>query len=142
MRVAKEFRWEAAHRIPWHEGGCHSLHGHSDHMTVELEGNVDARGMVIDFKEIKAIVRPLVDEWDHSVMAHAEDRELIAAVESLGSKLSVLPCDTTAENVCKVALERVLELGRARLRELGITGVVIRVRETVTSYAEVAGEVG
>ena len=111
-------------------------------MIVELEGNVDARGMVIDFKEIKAIVRPLVDEWDHSVMAHAEDRELIAAVESLGSKLSVLPCDTTAENVCKVALERVLELGRARLRELGITGVVIRVRETVTSYAEVAGEVG
>lgn len=141
MRVAKEFRWEAAHRIPWHEGGCHSLHGHSYHMTVELEGEPDARGMVIDFKEIKAIVRPLVDEWDHSVMAHDADRELIAAVESLGSKLSVLPCDTTAENVCKIALERILDVGGARLRDLGITHIVVRVRETVTSYAEVSGAV-
>lgn len=139
MRVAKEFRWEAAHRIPWHEAGCHSLHGHSYHMTVELEGEPDAGGMVIDFKEIKAIVRPLVDEWDHSVMAHDKDLELIAAVKSLGSKLSILPCDTTAENVCRVALERIREMGGARLRELGITGVAVRVRETVTSYAEVSG---
>jgi 6-pyruvoyltetrahydropterin/6-carboxytetrahydropterin synthase len=107
-------------------------------MTVELEGDPDARGMVVDFKEMKAMVKPLVDEWDHSVMADHRDTELIESVKKLGSKLSILPCDTTAENVCIVAIDRILEAGKVRLNELGIHGITVRVRETVTSYAEMS----
>ncbi|MFI5263969.1 MAG: 6-carboxytetrahydropterin synthase, partial [Candidatus Kapaibacterium sp.] len=27
-RISKSFRWEMAHRLPFHEGGCRHIHGH------------------------------------------------------------------------------------------------------------------
>ncbi len=61
MRVAKDFGWEAAHRLPRHAGLCGNLHGHSYRMTVELEGEPDEHGIVIDFQDIKAVIKPLID---------------------------------------------------------------------------------
>lgn len=56
MKVAKRFRWEAAHRLPWHEGQCRHLHGHSYRMTVELRGDPSGDGMLMDFKHLKQIL--------------------------------------------------------------------------------------
>ncbi len=75
MKIAKRFRWEAAHRLPWHEGLCRNLHGHSYRMTVELEGEPDARGMVLDFKHLKRVLKPLVDAWDHAILVAESDAE-------------------------------------------------------------------
>lgn len=38
MRVGKEFRFEAAHRLPRHDGKCRRPHGHSYVLWVEVEG--------------------------------------------------------------------------------------------------------
>lgn len=43
MIVAKQFRWEGAHRLPWHDGLCKNNHGHSYKMEASVDGAVDAR---------------------------------------------------------------------------------------------------
>ena len=70
MQIRKHFRFEAAHVLPYHEGKCARLHGHSYRLEVAVRGpiRVDgaARGMIEDFDVIKKIVkREIIDELDH-----------------------------------------------------------------------------
>ena len=62
MKVAKRFRWEAAHRLTDHPGACKSIHGHSYEMTVILSGDVDENGMVVEFADLKAYQTRVVEE--------------------------------------------------------------------------------
>ena len=137
MTVSKRFRWEAAHRLPWHEEGCQHLHGHSYEMWILLEGDPDERGMVIDFKEIKEIMTPLMDAWDHSVLVGKDDKVLLDALALLESKHYVLPYDTTSENLCRFVAEYLLDQARQVLVTHRISGVIVRVQETETCFAEI-----
>jgi 6-pyruvoyltetrahydropterin/6-carboxytetrahydropterin synthase len=69
VELFKEFTFEAAHRLPFVAPGhkCARLHGHSYRVIVHVEGPVDtATGMVMDFADIKAAVKPIIDEHlDH-----------------------------------------------------------------------------
>jgi len=69
MELFREFTFEAAHLLPHVPEGhkCRRLHGHSYRVVVHVEGPVDPHtGMVMDFAEIAAVVRPIVDgELDH-----------------------------------------------------------------------------
>jgi len=56
MRIAKEFVWEMSHRLPYHEGNCKNIHGHSYKMELSLEGEPNENGMLIDFYHIERIV--------------------------------------------------------------------------------------
>ncbi|MEZ4699943.1 MAG: 6-carboxytetrahydropterin synthase [Rhodothermales bacterium] len=135
MKVAKQFTWEAAHRLPWHAGSCKSLHGHSYKMTVEVEGEPDERGMLIDFKEIKRVLAPLIDDWDHATLVADDDIDLRHALEELGSRIALLPYDSTAENLCLYAAEYLVREGGDTLRARRIQRVIVTVRETDTCYA-------
>ena len=65
--VTKEFRFEAAHALPHLPEGhkCRRLHGHSYKFRVEVDGELDDRGFVIDYAEISAEVDPIVERLDH-----------------------------------------------------------------------------
>ena len=66
MLLRKEFRFEASHRLPFHQGKCARLHGHSWILEVEVEGPVNpSSGMVIDFADISACLKRIVEELDH-----------------------------------------------------------------------------
>ncbi|MFG2056884.1 6-carboxytetrahydropterin synthase QueD [Micromonospora sp. NPDC048930] len=68
MEIFREFTFEAAHRLPQVPPGhkCARLHGHSYRLEVHVEGEVDAAlGWVMDFGDIKAAVRPVIDQLDH-----------------------------------------------------------------------------
>ena len=137
IRVAKEFRFEAAHRLPWHEGLCSNVHGHSYHVVVELTGARDQRGMVVDFKHLKQMVAPLIDRWDHAVLAAESDKELIDSVRALGSRLEILPYDTTAENMADYIAKTIVREHRSFLSDRRISRVRVSVRETATSEATI-----
>jgi len=71
VQIRKQFRFEAAHVLPHHPGKCSRLHGHSYRLDVAIEGGLQsdgpARGMVLDFDEISAVVKPaVVERLDHS----------------------------------------------------------------------------
>ncbi len=67
MKVAKRFRWEAVHRLSWHEGQCRHFHGHSYRVVVELDGELAENDMLLDFKLVKRILTPLVEKWNYAV---------------------------------------------------------------------------
>jgi 6-pyruvoyltetrahydropterin/6-carboxytetrahydropterin synthase len=73
VQIRKTFRFEAAHVLPFHSGKCSRMHGHSYVLEVAvrgpLQGEGPARGMIVDFDEIKAVVRAqIVDVLDHATL--------------------------------------------------------------------------
>ena len=136
MKIAKRFRWEGAHRLPWHEGLCKNLHGHSYTMFVEIEGEPDERGLLMDFKDLKNCMVDLVEAWDHATVVDEKDTELHEVLTSRGWKHYVLPFDTTAENMCIYAAEYLIRTSRSILEAHRIHTVRVRIAETETCYAE------
>lgn len=73
--VTKIFEFEACHRLPHYEGACHNLHGHSYKLEVTVQGEINKNlnspkcGMIIDFKDLKYIVKhKVIDKYDHSYL--------------------------------------------------------------------------
>ncbi|MBW2996034.1 6-carboxytetrahydropterin synthase QueD [Candidatus Woesearchaeota archaeon] len=68
MIVIREFRFEAAHKLPNYNGNCSKLHGHSYKLEVAVKGKVK-NGMVIDFRELDSIVKEkVISILDHSYL--------------------------------------------------------------------------
>ncbi len=132
MKIAKEFRWEMGHRLPYHSGKCKNLHGHSYKMLLELNGGVDENGMVMDYFDIKSLIGPIVDELDHSFIVYDQDQELIDMLKKLSSRFVVVGYHTTAENICKYFLEKISNCGLPE----NIDSIKVRIYETENSYAE------
>lgn len=68
MEIFKDFHFEAAHRLPNVPEGhkCARLHGHSFHLRVSVNGEAtEPSGWVMDFAELKAVVKPVVARLDH-----------------------------------------------------------------------------
>ena len=68
MQVFKEFHIEAAHLLPNlpEDHKCRRLHGHSFHVLVKIEGDVDpVPGWVMDFAEISKAFQPVFNQLDH-----------------------------------------------------------------------------
>lgn len=70
-KVSKEFRFEAAHYLPHHDGKCARMHGHSwvGHVVLlspVIENEGPKQNMVMDFADIKAIMaKDIEDLLDH-----------------------------------------------------------------------------
>jgi 6-pyruvoyltetrahydropterin/6-carboxytetrahydropterin synthase len=72
VELVKEYRFEAAHRLPMvpPEHKCARLHGHSFRIEVCIAGDVDERtGWLVDFGDITAVVEPLLlGQLDHRTL--------------------------------------------------------------------------
>lgn len=81
-RVTCSYTFEAAHRLPWHPGRCHDLHGHSYRFEIAVAGPLDAHGVVVDFDELAVVIRrEVLDRLDHRDLNQVLDNptaELIA----------------------------------------------------------------
>lgn len=104
-------------------------------MTVELDGTPDARGMLMDFQDLKRILGPLVNAWDHATLVAETDTALLDALRTLDSKHYVLPFDSTSENVALYAASYLVREGAALLHAAGVEAVTVCVAETETCYA-------
>ena len=68
--VTKEFVFDAAHFLPFYEGKCENLHGHTYKMHVTVQAEKDETcGMAFDFVILKkAVKESVVDLWDHQLI--------------------------------------------------------------------------
>ena len=132
MKIAKEFTWEMGHRLSFHKGKCKNLHGHSYKCMIELTGDPDANGMVLDYFDMKTIIEPIIDNFDHAFMVYENDFEVIEALEKLNSRKVVVDFETTAENICLYILKQIKESELP----MNVKSVKVRVMETDNSYAE------
>ena len=81
IRVTKEFDFEAAHALDGYLGKCKDIHGHSYHLTVTFLGetikdnNLSHCGMVVDFGDIKAVVKDKIEPlFDHRLILRNDSR--------------------------------------------------------------------
>ena len=71
MILYKQFSFDSAHLLPNVPEGhkCRELHGHTYHLTVFLEGPINAeRGWVMDFTDLRKAVKPVIDLVDHKYL--------------------------------------------------------------------------
>lgn len=72
VTICKERRMAMAHRLPYHDGKCREIHGHSYVVRVYVSGPVQAlqegnpqSGMVADFKVIGEFLGLVEEVMDH-----------------------------------------------------------------------------
>lgn len=78
VRLFREMRFEAAHRLPKVPPGhkCARLHGHSFKIELAVFGPVNPEtGWLIDFGEIDELWQPLHDRLDHNYLNEIEGLE-------------------------------------------------------------------
>ena len=105
IRIAKEFTWEMSHRLPFHQGDCKNIHGHTYKVRVEVEGETDTNGMLIDYYDLAKIVNPVINQMDHSFLVDEHDDLMMNFLKTNGFKHFVIPFTTTAENIAKFLIE-------------------------------------
>ncbi|MDK2976008.1 MAG: 6-pyruvoyltetrahydropterin/6-carboxytetrahydropterin synthase [Candidatus Marinimicrobia bacterium] len=127
FEISKTFHFDMAHRLSFHQGKCRHLHGHTYTLEVYVRGIPDQHGLVMDFGDLKHIVKKeIVDILDHSVAVYEKDLTLVDALS--GKFRSVmLPFETTAENLCAWIARRL------QARNLDISKIILW--ETPTSKA-------
>jgi 6-pyruvoyltetrahydropterin/6-carboxytetrahydropterin synthase len=131
MKVSKDFYWEMGHRLPFHQGLCKNFHGHSYRASVIMEGEPDTNGMVIDFYEMKQLMRPIIEQLDHAFVLYEQDTDAIESMTKLSTKIKLMPFQTTAENLCRYILSQLSKQVPAN-----IASVTVRLYETNDAFAE------
>jgi 6-pyruvoyltetrahydropterin/6-carboxytetrahydropterin synthase len=139
IRITKEFDFEMAHALWNYDGACRNIHGHSYRLFVTLQGtpNTNSKdpkfGMVIDFKDLKTMVKsPVVDFFDHSLVVYREaEGEILFTIRQMYEKVHVFDFQPTCENLVLYIVKTI--------RESEIPGIklqAVKLYETATSYAE------
>lgn len=137
LRVTKIFRFETAHAIFGYAGSCRNIHGHSYvlHVTVQQavanDEFLSAPGFVIDFKELKAIVKEaVIDRFDHRILlsdAYLNKHPNLTSLDNL----EVWRVEPTAENILLQVKNKLQELLPA-----SVALSSLKLYETADSYAE------
>lgn len=105
-RVTREINFCYGHRLLNYEGKCRHLHGHNGKAVIAVESEeLDHRGMVLDFSDIKTVVSTWIDDnLDHKMILSRED-PAIPALTELGEPLYLIDENPTAENIAKVIFD-------------------------------------
>ena len=106
FRVTKQVKFCYGHRLLNYDGKCRHLHGHNGTAEIVLEGAaLDARGMLIDFTDVKKVMGRWIDETlDHKMLMHRDDPAL-PGLRALGEPVVVLDVNPTAEAIAKLIFE-------------------------------------
>ena len=140
VRVTKSFNFETAHALYGYDGKCKNIHGHSYKLFVTIKGTPiqDSTnpkfGMVIDFGDIKRIVRTeIIDRFDHTILLNVNSphKQLGEQLINDGHKVIFTEYQPSCENM----LLDMVDLIRPQLPNT-VELQSIRLHETETSYAE------
>lgn len=132
--ISKQFRWEMGHRLPFHDGLCKNIHGHSYEAHVILSGEPDDHGMVMDYFDMKLLIQKKIDELDHAFLCDTSDTVVRSFLEENTMKTVLVEFPTTAENIARMLLEHVISQLPIGHR---VDAVRVRVFETEKTFAEV-----
>src|SRR5260370_16946892 len=73
FQVSVEETFSAGHALRGYRGKCENVHGHNYRVRVTLEGTqLDAIGLLVDFTQLKQVVREIMSRLDHQFMNDLE----------------------------------------------------------------------
>ena len=112
FRVSQEIDFCYGHRLLNYDGKCKHLHGHNGRLIIVLEAeNLDERGMLVDFGDIKRSVRTWVDnELDHRMILNRND-PIIPYLQSINEPMYLIDWNPTAENIARLVYEYAAKQG-------------------------------
>ncbi len=127
-RVTKTIDFCYGHRLLDYGGKCRNLHGHNGLLEVDVESNeLDDLGLVMDFNEIRDVVKGWVDDnLDHRMVLCRRD-PVAPVLTEMGEPLYLMDDNPSAENISKLIYLEV--------RKQGLKVTEVRLWETPTSYA-------
>lgn len=140
IRITKQFTFETGHALYGYDGKCRNVHGHSYKLSVTVIGapitdsNNVKFGMVIDFSDLKKIVREeVVDVFDHATVFNKNTPhvELAKELEQRGHHVILVDYQPTSENMVIDFAQKI----KTRLPD-NIKLYSLRLQETESSYAE------
>jgi 6-pyruvoyltetrahydropterin/6-carboxytetrahydropterin synthase len=112
MIICRRFKFDAAHKLPDHQGKCQRLHGHTWHIDIGLQGPIQetgsAKGMVLDFGNLKKIVeKEIIEKFDHHYLN--EVISFVPTAENLAMFISDTLNDAFVNSSAEVSFVRVWE---------------------------------
>jgi 6-pyruvoyltetrahydropterin/6-carboxytetrahydropterin synthase len=140
IRITKQFSFETGHALYGYDGKCKNVHGHSYKLSVTVIGtpisdNTNVKyGMVIDFSDLKKIVREeIVDLFDHATVFNQNTPhvELAKELKNRGHHVILVDYQPTSENMVVDFSNKI----KARLPK-EITLHSLKLQETESSFAE------
>ena len=143
FRVSKEFRFEANHNLPNHDGKCRNEHGHSYVVEVTIEGpdvvpvpqgsvGDPKEGMLLDFYDLSRIVQPFIGWFDHNGSLNFNLNRLASSLGMVAEWVST--AELTAY-VLYVAIGEALTSDEV-LQDLNLQVHSVKVHETAKTTAE------
>ena len=116
FEVSVEETFSAGHALRGYKGKCENVHGHNYRVQVTLEGpQLDAIGLLIDFTELKRVIRNVIHRLDHQFI---NDLEPFTTV------------NPTAENMAKYFYDEVTGQLKGLPGGARVTDIVIWETET------------
>ncbi len=118
--VTVEAGFSSGHYLRNYRGKCENPHGHNYRVFVTLMGGeLDAAGLLLDFKLLKQVMRPVVDRLDHQML---NDLEPFTALNPSAENLARYFFEQTATQLAEMTS------GRVRVKDCTLY-------ETDTSFA-------
>jgi 6-pyruvoyltetrahydropterin/6-carboxytetrahydropterin synthase len=103
--VTVQDTFAAGHYLRNYKGKCENPHGHNYRVRVTLQGKeLDKAGLLLDFKDLKAVMKYAVDYLDHKMI---NDIEPFTIVNPSAENLAKFFYDQTNQNLKSVTDGRV-----------------------------------
>lgn len=131
MNLTKTIWTETGHRLLNYDGLCSNVHGHSYKWDLTVSGNVKRSGFVIDFKELKKVMKSTILTYDHAFVVYEKD-PLVQLLAQANTKIITLNKQPSVENM----LLNIIEPLQEQCDRLGVTLERLTAQETSTSVAE------
>jgi 6-pyruvoyltetrahydropterin/6-carboxytetrahydropterin synthase len=111
-RISKSVTFCYGHRLMNYQGKCQHLHGHNARAVITLEsGQLDERGMVMDFTEVKQLVWTWLDhEIDHTLLLRRDD-PVLPLLMAAGERVRITEENPTAEVIAKMIFDYIESQG-------------------------------
>ena len=115
-----EQSFDAAHFLEDYQGKCRNIHGHRWRVTVQikkktLNENPQTRSMLLDFDQLKSVLKEICDHMDHCLIYEAGSLKpaTIAAMKEENFKMIEVDFRPTAENFACYFYHQMQEKGYA-----------------------------
>ena len=103
--VTVEAGFSSGHYLRNYQGKCENPHGHNYKVRVTLAGReLDTSGLLLDFKLLKQVLRPVIDRIDHQML---NDLEPFIALNPSAENIARFFYDETNQQLAEMTSGRV-----------------------------------
>ena len=111
--VKTEDSFDSAHFLARYNGKCRNIHGHRWRVVIEIAGENLDDGMVVDFTDIKAALKALTDNLDHSLVMEKDTLkpQTYECLVDEGFRIMIMDFRPTAETFAKYFFDEIKNKG-------------------------------